>query len=144
MGNVLDKSCRENENTHVMYNNFFSENYTIFYICRNICDGDRGATNDVTTWHIRVACWISKVTCTYDHAHAHAPRYPHARTHAHECTHRTMKSTYRFCTVTMITNVTQSYVIVHFLYCCMLPTPRNFLSVVRIPGLSVPLLPPIV
>ena len=42
----------------------------------------RGATNDVTIWRIRVACWISKATCTYAHAHAHAPGYHmHARTH---------------------------------------------------------------
>ena len=25
----------------------------------------RGATNDVTIWRIRVACWISKTTCTH-------------------------------------------------------------------------------
>jgi hypothetical protein len=31
--------------------------------------GDRGATNDVTIWRIRFACWISKATCTYAHAH---------------------------------------------------------------------------
>jgi hypothetical protein len=36
------------------------------------CSGDRGATNDVTIWRIRVACWINKATCTY------APGYPHA------------------------------------------------------------------
>ena len=44
---------------------------------------DRMATKDVTIWRIRVACWISKGICTYTHAHAHAPGYPHARTHAH-------------------------------------------------------------
>ena len=42
--------------------------------------GDRGATNDVTIWRIRVACWISKSICTYAHSHAYAPGYPHART----------------------------------------------------------------
>ena len=51
------------------------------------CSGDRGATNDVTIWRIRVACWISKGTCTHAHAHAHASRYAHAnalaRMHAH-------------------------------------------------------------
>ena len=45
--------------------------------------GARGATNDVTIWRIRVACWISKATCTYAHAHAHALGYPHARTRKH-------------------------------------------------------------
>jgi hypothetical protein len=38
-------------------------------------------TYDVTTWRIRFTYWISKATCTYAHAHAYAPGYPHARTH---------------------------------------------------------------
>ena len=36
------------------------------------CNGDRGATNDVTIWRLRVGCWISKGVCTYAHAHVHA------------------------------------------------------------------------
>ena len=36
--------------------------------------GVRGAINDVTTWRMRVACWISKATCTHAHAQAHARR----------------------------------------------------------------------
>ena len=47
--------------------------------------GARGATNDVTIWRIRVACWISKATCTHTHAHTHAPVHTHER--AHEYTH---------------------------------------------------------
>ena len=34
--------------------------------------GARRVTNDVTIWPIRIACWISKVTCTHAHEHAHA------------------------------------------------------------------------
>ena len=45
----------------------------------------REATNDVTIWRIRLACWISKATHTH-HAHAQAPGHPHtcryASTHA--------------------------------------------------------------
>ena len=41
------------------------------------------ATNGDTIWHIRVACWISKATRAYAHAHVHAPGHPHARYHAH-------------------------------------------------------------
>jgi hypothetical protein len=52
---------------------------------------DWGATNDVTIWLMRVACWSSKATCTYAHARAHAPGYPHARTHAR--THRPVSNT---------------------------------------------------
>ena len=44
---------------------------------------ETGTTNDVTIWRIRVACWISKATCSYAHAHAHAPGYPHTYTHTH-------------------------------------------------------------
>jgi hypothetical protein len=32
MGNVLDKGCRENKNTHFIFNNFFSENCTVYEI----------------------------------------------------------------------------------------------------------------
>ena len=31
------------------------------------CSGVKGATNDVTTWRIRVACWIRKATGTQAH-----------------------------------------------------------------------------
>ena len=41
----------------------------------------RKATNDVTIWHMRVACWISKSTCTHAHSHAHALGHTHAHTH---------------------------------------------------------------
>jgi hypothetical protein len=49
---------------------------------------NEGATNDVTIWRIRFACWISKATCTYAHSHAHALGYPHASTHVLPCKHR--------------------------------------------------------
>jgi hypothetical protein len=32
MRNVLDKSCRENQNTYFIFNNFFSENGAIYEI----------------------------------------------------------------------------------------------------------------
>ena len=30
--NVLDKICRENQNTHFIFNNFFSENLAVYEI----------------------------------------------------------------------------------------------------------------
>jgi hypothetical protein len=54
--------------------------------------GDRGATNDVTTWRIRVAC----CACTRPRA-----RVP-VRTHAQACTHRPICNTYCFSTETMV------------------------------------------
>ena len=38
-----------------------------------------GATNYVTIWRIRVACWISKTTRSHTQSHAHAPG--HLRMH---------------------------------------------------------------
>jgi hypothetical protein len=39
MRSVLDISCRETQNTHFMFNNFFCENYTIYEIMwKNIVD----------------------------------------------------------------------------------------------------------
>ena len=32
MRNVLHKSCRDNQNTHFVFNNFFLENRTVFEI----------------------------------------------------------------------------------------------------------------
>ena len=32
MRNILDKSCRENQNTHFMFSNFFPENRTVYEI----------------------------------------------------------------------------------------------------------------
>jgi len=32
MRNVVDKNCRENQNTHSLHNNFFLENCTIYEI----------------------------------------------------------------------------------------------------------------
>jgi hypothetical protein len=60
----------------------------------------RGATNNVTIWRIRVACRISKATCTYAHAHAYAPGHSHARMHARA--HTQICNTYCFSTATMI------------------------------------------
>ena len=58
--------------------------------------GHRGATTDVTIWRIRHAWWLNKVKRTYANAHAHAPGYPHERTHAQACTHRPIDNTYCF------------------------------------------------
>ena len=85
MRNVIDKSCRENQNTHFMSNNFFSENRAVYDNVKK-CGGARGATNDVTIWRTRVACWIRKATCTHAHVHAQRPgTNMHARTHSQKC-----------------------------------------------------------
>ena len=67
--------------THVLCSvAFFRKSHRLWYNVEK-CDGNRGATDDVTIWRIRVACWESKATSTYAHAHAHAHGYPYARAH---------------------------------------------------------------
>ena len=80
MRNVSNKSCRENQNTHFMFSNFFRKLYRLRDNVET-CGGTRGATNDVTIWCIRVACLISKTTCTHAHAYSYMPRH----THTHIC-----------------------------------------------------------
>ena len=75
MINDLDKICRENQNTHFIFNNvFFRKLYRLWDNVEKY-SGDLGATNDVTTWRIRIACWINKATGTYSNVHARAPGY---------------------------------------------------------------------
>ena len=83
---------------NILLHNIFSWNSHILWDNVEKLGGDRGATYDVTTWCIHVACWLNKATCMYAHAHAHAPGYPHARMHAH----RPISNTYCFFTATMI------------------------------------------
>ena len=65
------KNCRENQNTHFMFSDVFQKSCLLWYVEK--CGGARGATNYVTIWRIRVACWINKAT----HAQAltHADKY---------------------------------------------------------------------
>jgi hypothetical protein len=92
MGNVSDKSYRENQNTRFMFSNFFRKWCPLRDNVEKF-DGARGATNDVTIRHIRVAHWISKATCTHAHAHAHAAGHMHA--------HTQIRNTYCFSTATV-------------------------------------------
>ena len=60
MGNVSDKSCTENQNTHFVFSNFFSENRAVYEImCKNTVQPGRP---QMTIWRMRVACQIPKDT----------------------------------------------------------------------------------
>jgi hypothetical protein len=60
MRNVSHKSCRENQTTQFMTNNFVSENRAIYEIkWENTVKPDRP---QMTIWCIRSACWITKAT----------------------------------------------------------------------------------
>ena len=64
MKNVSDKSCRENQNTHFVFSNFFSpENHAVYKITwTNIVERGRP---QMTIWRMRIACWITKTTDTH-------------------------------------------------------------------------------
>jgi hypothetical protein len=50
--NVLDKSCKANKK-HILCSATFLRKFAAYENVEK-CAGDCGATNDVTTWHIRV------------------------------------------------------------------------------------------
>jgi hypothetical protein len=99
---VLDKCCRENRDTHFVFNSFSRKSCRLWDNVEK-CGLKRGATNDVT-WRIRVQCWISKVTCTHARACTHAPGHKHesacARAHTH--THTQIYNIYCFSTAAVI------------------------------------------
>ena len=63
MGNIWDKCCRENQNTHFVFNNFFLENRAAFEIMwKNVVETNRP---QMTIWRMRIAWWITKTTDTH-------------------------------------------------------------------------------
>jgi hypothetical protein len=64
MNNISDKSCRENQNTRFIFNNFFPkivplrDNVEKYGVARQ-------ATDDNIIRRMRVACWITKATDTH-------------------------------------------------------------------------------
>jgi hypothetical protein len=73
MRNVSDNICRENQNIHFIFNNFFSENRAVYEkMWKNIVE--RGRLQFLTRC-MRIACWITKVTNTHTHTHTHNVRY---------------------------------------------------------------------
>jgi hypothetical protein len=66
MSYVSDKSCRENQNTQFMFNNFFFRRKSC-HLWDNVEEyGTAGqATDDNIIRRMRTACWITKATDTY-------------------------------------------------------------------------------
>ena len=64
MRNVLDERCKENQNTHFMFNNFFPpENRAVYEIMwKNTVQPDR---SQMTIWRMRKTWWITKATNTH-------------------------------------------------------------------------------
>ena len=63
MKNVSDKSCRENQNTHFVFSNFFLvENRAANEVtCKNRVERGRA---QLTIWRLRIACQITSATNT--------------------------------------------------------------------------------
>ena len=60
--NVSDKSCRENQNTHFMFNNLVTENRAVYEIMwKNTVQPGRP---QIKIWRMHIACWIPKATNT--------------------------------------------------------------------------------
>jgi len=58
MKNVLDSSCRENQNTHFMFNDVFPK----IIICKNTVEPRRPL---LTIGRMRNACWVTKARSTH-------------------------------------------------------------------------------
>jgi len=62
MRNVSEESCRENQNTHFVFNNFFFENPTVYEIMwKNIVEPE---SPQMKIWRMRISCWMPKATNT--------------------------------------------------------------------------------
>jgi hypothetical protein len=60
MRNISDKSCRENQITHFIHNNFFfRKSYLLWDNVTKHCTAEQ-TTNDNITWRMLIACWITK------------------------------------------------------------------------------------
>jgi hypothetical protein len=103
MKNVLDKSCRENENTHFMFNNLFPENRTVYEIMsKNVVEteGPR-MTSQYGAYALRAG--LARLHASMRmHTPARLGIHMHARTHAQACTQRPVCITYYFSTTIML------------------------------------------
>ena len=89
MEHVLDKSLRENQNTHFMLNNILQKSCRVWYNVEKC--GTREATNDDTTWGIRVTCWKNKTTRASTRLRARKLTCTHTRSDEHAHAHRNMQ-----------------------------------------------------
>jgi len=62
---VSDKTCRETQNTHFVFNIYiyiFENRAVCEIMCKNIVEPD---TPQMTVWRMGIACWIPKDTDTH-------------------------------------------------------------------------------
>jgi len=59
---VLDKSCREIQNILIMLRNFFGNGVVCEITWKNMVESNEP---QITSWRMRIACWITKATNTH-------------------------------------------------------------------------------
>jgi len=59
MRNVSNKICRENQNTHFVFNNFFKNSDVYEITWKTFVQPVRP---QMTIWRMRISCWIPKAT----------------------------------------------------------------------------------
>jgi hypothetical protein len=111
-----------------MFNNVFRKSCRIWDNVEKY-GAVREATNDVTVWSIRVACWISKTTCMHASTRMHTLTRSGTSTRAY--THIQICKTLLFHGNSGYVNAPQCHVIVHCLIlivadflqmaCCIIP-----------------------
>ena len=83
MRNVLNKPCKENQNTHFMSPNLKKKNCIVYEIkSKNMVGPERP---QMAIWR-RAACWISKATRA-NTARSLAPTPTHTHSHTHARAH---------------------------------------------------------
>jgi hypothetical protein len=119
MRNVWSKSCRENQNTHVLCSIPFSENHAVCEIIqKNVVRPERPQI----VWR-RVACRLNKCTRMQEHARARAPVSTHTHTHSSARTHSPTRAhvhtricnTYCFSAATMVSRT--RLIVTLYVYC---------------------------
>ena len=65
MRNITDKSCRENQDIHFIFNNFFLKKSRHLWDNVENYGRDRAATDDSIIQSMRLAFWITKATDTH-------------------------------------------------------------------------------
>jgi hypothetical protein len=58
------KSCRENQNAHFMFNNFFRKSCRLWYNVERYGAARQATDDNIIRW-MRIACWITKATDTH-------------------------------------------------------------------------------
>jgi hypothetical protein len=91
MRNITGESCRENQNTHFVFSNFFSENLAVYEtMSKNLVQPERPQR----VWRLRFAYWINKATPLHPYPHIHTDARTSMRSPKRAHTHTEICNTY--------------------------------------------------